>query len=217
MAKAEKESSDTELLKSLVSLSQSDLKLLREGDLLNYKDDLFRLAGRWEQEKDRDKFLAGINGDTLETIQDHFRRAIDSIFKAPDHAVAWRLETGSQVEFVAYNDSASNRFWYQIVIPNTVDRLMASFVYLLARSRVTPNQFRKCPECESIFFLDRKPDKRDFYCSRQCTSRAGTRKYRKKQGVTLRQKERQRSNQRYDKKIHARYRAARIKRNPRLR
>jgi len=71
----------------------------------------------------------------------------------------------------------------------------------LVGAKITQSNIRICPDCNSLFLIERKPraDK-IFHCSIQCGRNAATRRYREKNKVELRAQEQERNHQRYSKK-----------------
>jgi len=49
-------------------------------------------------------------------------------------------------------------------------RLVTALGRILAESRIAPNQLRRCPRCDRIFYLSRKPrlDRKLFFCNVRC-------------------------------------------------
>lgn len=82
----------------------------------------------------------------------------------------------SSVEMFAF---ATDRFApYQqiIMIGNDIDTARAHLQNYLVQSRITPAQIRRCPECQTVFVLKRKPQRpalgsaeiKRYYCSSRC-------------------------------------------------
>jgi len=53
---------------------------------------------------------------------------------------------------------------------NTSAQALAALGRILAESRITPEQIRRCPQCNRIFYMARKPrsDQKYFFCSSRC-------------------------------------------------
>src|SRR4030095_1228726 len=84
-----------------------------------------------------------------------------------------------KLAFVVYSDKFDEPFDFQIATSDPVYTARVSLLFLLIRSGITPDRFRQCPECDSIFLLLRKPDKRQFYCSPRCAARVANRNSRR--------------------------------------
>lgn len=172
------EARDIEMLKNAVSLSQLNLDTLREGDLLNLKEDLYDLTGRGWMGDHKEQFLRRLTVEKIGTIQAKFRDCFESLANG-NKSVSWKIDTPMKLAFEAYSEKVNEPFEYEIMAPDPVHAAGVSLVFLLIRSGVTPERFRKCPECGSLFLLLRKPDKRNFYCSQRCAGRAATRSSRR--------------------------------------
>jgi hypothetical protein len=91
-----------------------------------------------------------------------------------------------------------------------------AFLNTLVASGITPSQLKSCPECQSIFLLERKPrPDKQFHCSTRCAQLAATIRYRKKKEAELKEKERERSHNRYVAKQRRKHPHAKIPRRPR--
>ena len=178
---AHENTKDIEILKNIVSLSQLKLDTLREGDLLNLKEDLHALVARGRVDEHKQEFLQQLTIEKIATIQENFINWLEALVKG-EKSVSWKIDTPLKMAFAAYSDKVNEPFDYQVVTPDPVHRTGVSFLFLLIRSGVTPERFRKCPECDSIFLLLRKPDKRQFYCSQKCAARVATRNSRRAKG-----------------------------------
>jgi hypothetical protein len=178
---------DVEMLKKAVSLSQANLAELRDGDILNFKEDLWDLTGRgYSMDETKEGFVKRLTLDQLKKIQAEFSRCFAELADGGTD-VAWKTE-GPKMFFVAWTDSRSKTFNYSMYSPDPIEQTAVSLIQLLVRSRATPEQFRRCPECQTIFFLGRKPDKRNFYCSQRCAVRVAVRNSRKREEEKERKK-----------------------------
>ena len=169
---------DIEMLKNAVLLSQLNLDSLREGDLLNLKEDLYDLTGSGRISDHKEEFLRRLTMKQIGTIQARFRHCFESLANG-SKLVSWRIDAPIKLAFAAHSEKANEHFEYDIMAPDPLHAVGISLIFLLIRSRVTPERFRKCPECGSLFLLLRKPDKRNFYCSQRCAGRVATRNSRR--------------------------------------
>jgi len=182
MTKAEREAgnmetrlSEAELLKRAVEFSQAKLDQLRAGDVMNLKDDLWGLTGHDEHDS-REKFLNGLTDQQLAKIQADFKSAFTALVDG-EQSVMWKAEKA--IVLGAFAESRSERFTYGMDSPDVREAANVALIATLITSGATPEQFRRCPECGNLFFLDRKPDGRNFYCSRPCAVRVAVRNSRK--------------------------------------
>src|SRR5215510_10536411 len=159
---AHENTKDIEILKNIVSLSQLKLDTLREGDLLNLKEDLYELVGRGKV--DKQKFLQQLTMEQIATIQENFRHSFEALANG-NKSVRWKIDTPMKVVILASSNKTNEPFDYQVVTmypakkfnrPDPLYTAGVSLLFLLIRSGVTPERFRKCPECDSIFLLLRK-------------------------------------------------------------
>jgi len=195
MTSAENEVSNIEMLKKAVTFSQENLAALRAGDIMNLKDDLWEFTGRaYTLDERKEDFMKRLSVEQLGEIQKAFKTTFAELAggKMTDGrmSVVWRAD-GPNAYFVAMTDAKSKPFDYGIYSLNLVDAAMITLIGHLVRSRATPEQFRRCPECESLFFLGRKPDNRNFYCSQRCAVRVAVRNSRNnKEKKRVRKKQR---------------------------
>jgi hypothetical protein len=187
MRSADGETRDIEMLKNAVSLSQLNVGALREGDLLNLKEDLYDLTARGWMGDHKEEFLRRLTVEQIGTIQAKFRHCFESLAKG-NKSLSWKIDTPMKLAFAAYSEKVNEPFEYDIMAPDPVHAAGISLVFLLIRSRVTPERFRKCPECGSLFLLLRKPDKRTFYCSQRCAGRVATRNFRRGKPESIKRK-----------------------------
>lgn len=193
---------DIEILKNVVSLSQLNLDTLREGDLLNLKEDLYHLTSRGRMNDHKEEFLRRLTVKQIATIQARFRNCFESLAEG-NQSVSWRIDTPIKLVFAAYSEKANEPFEYEITTPDPVYATEISLVCLLIQSRVTPERFRKCPECGLLFLLLRKPDERNFYCSQKCAGRVATRNSRrdKRGDIKLEAKTREGGSEKLTRKL----------------
>ena len=176
MTDLEKRQRAIALLKKAVEFSQAEFGELRQGDILNLKEDLWELTNYPEEEKG--DFLKRLSPEKLTSIQDQFKDFFTRLADG-DTAIAFDTE-GDPITFLANaGDSRSARFTYSINTNDPFVLIPLTLITLLIASEATPEQFRKCPECKKLFFLGRKPDERNFYCSQRCAVRVAVRNSRK--------------------------------------
>src|SRR5262245_15815468 len=78
---SEGETKDIAMLKNVVSLSQLNVAALRQGDLLNLKEDLYDLTGRAWIGDHKEEFLRQLTVEQIRTIQAKFRHCFESLAK----------------------------------------------------------------------------------------------------------------------------------------
>src|SRR5262249_43301090 len=142
----------------------------------------------YSMDETKEGFVRRLTLDQLKKIQGEFKHCFADLADGGTD-VAWKAEA-PKMFFVAWTDSRSKTFNYSMYSSDPVEQSVVSLIQLLVRSRATPEQFRRChapsgapgsPECQTIFFLGRKPDKRNFYCSQRCAVRVAVRNSREKQ------------------------------------
>jgi len=175
MTDVEKRQRAIALLKKAVEFSQAQFGELRQGDILNLKEDLWELTNYPEEEKG--DFLKRLSPEKLTSIQDQFKEFFTSL-TGGETTIGSRTE-GEPISFVASAADRSARFTYSIHTDDPFVLIPLTLVTLLIASEATPEQFRRCPECNKLFFLGRKPDERNFYCSQRCAVRVAVRNSRK--------------------------------------
>src|SRR4030095_5592466 len=94
---------DIETLKNIVSLSQLNLDTLREGDLLNLKEDLYELAGRGRVDNRKREFLQKLTLERITEIQENFRHSFEALTQG-DKSVSWKIDVPMKLAFVVYSD-----------------------------------------------------------------------------------------------------------------
>ena len=200
-----REPGDIELLENAIRLSQVDLEKLRQGDLMNIREELLELTLVKPQINAQKDFINSLTIDRLNSI----KKELGNIFQAISSAsssdpIKIDFEYNKKptdVRFSIFSPHPSEPFRELIYIENQMDLIAISLLARLKDSKVTPNQIRRCPECSTIFLLKRKPDKnRNFYCSSKCASRAGTRAHRGRDKKELKRKGQLRGKTRTKKK-----------------
>jgi len=192
---------------------------LRTGDLLTLKEDLyeFTLVARrfpeitkskhWLEKHYQEKFVKEISLEDLQAIQEYMNALFNALLHPWQGANGRALATGAAVGFSFSNVQSPAEL--ELSVHNNVEAACAATVLHLIGSMVRQEQFRRCPECQTIFLSARKPrPDRRHHCSLKCSRGAASRRYREK--LEARLNERERARRRYAAKIRQRYRSARI-------
>src|SRR3989338_6415003 len=118
---------DIELLDKVVSLSQTNIDTLREGDLLNLKDDLFELA---PGSGDREAFKRELTPAKIKEIQTDLLKFFSLIAKG-NNLVGVRLEGKDKVEFSLLANDPLQPFETRIFTTNVKARLQLGALFLI--------------------------------------------------------------------------------------
>jgi hypothetical protein len=116
-------------------------------------------------------------GRILKSASRCSRIFFESLVKG-EKSIFWTVDTRTELIVGVHWENIKQPFQYDIAAADPMHAAGVSLLFLLVHSGVTPERFRKCPECEELFLLFRKPDSRSFYCSRRCAGRVATRNFR---------------------------------------
>ena len=110
---AHENTQDLESLKKLVLFSQLDLDNLREGDLLNVKEDLYELVGRGRDDKHKHDFLQQLTAAQLVKIRESFRYSFEALAKG-HKSVVWKLDRPLKLTFALHADKVDEPFDHKL-------------------------------------------------------------------------------------------------------
>lgn len=212
MKQAQIQDRHIKMLDWAISFCQVDLNTLREGDLINLKQDLYEFVyPGWlsYDEKDRQPFREWLDtklGDKIPKTQARLKGYIEAVINggterkgtfedsfAPGASMQYPI-TG----FVGIHGSPNLPFSQVLHSANKEHRVDSAFSTHLVLSGIWGSQIRICPTCHRIFLSRRKPraDKKS-HCSVRCSQLVATHTYRKTHKKELRLKEKQRSKRRH--------------------
>jgi hypothetical protein len=171
-------------LRFIVDFAQADLKVMRAGDKLNLREDLFSFADAIVYSPDLKPKAAtavltcpaspeGISDKALEKAQAEFMQIFRGVTLlqtgAPGPQYVARMP---DVEFYVDEDHQKQT----VIRPGgeVADILLYRLIQLLEPSTNLLRRLRICPECKKIFVKV----KRQKYCSQICANRAYMREYR---------------------------------------
>jgi hypothetical protein len=193
--------SDEERIAFVLHFMQTDLAGLREGDWLNLREDMVTFLGwspRWRETltpenvtlfKDEAArvlqeiartFAPQKPGD-WEARQPRILRigdvATEAIFKLVDRGKRGVALKVDQVDFLFFDLSEAGRTRLHVGAP-----LRDAFLFSLLStlSRLDISYLRQCPACSRLFYAEHG---RQMFCTPQCASREGTRRFRAKNQV----------------------------------
>jgi len=190
------DSAEIGAIKKAVDFSQAKLDQLRDGDILNIKDDFWDLAGRGcaYQYANKEEFLTKLDLPRLKMIQGYFTEIFTTLADGGTE-IGWSTEPGREehdaenrktIYFSAIANSKTEPFHFGVFSREPVELCTIALIMMIIYSGAAPEQFRRCPECKTLFFLGRKPDERNFYCKQACAVRAAVRNSRKGKTKTKR-------------------------------
>jgi hypothetical protein len=213
-----------------IGLAQVDLQTFREGDWLNIGGELKQFiegSGGITDVDEATIFLYGM--DTVQDLVGKVQKDLREHFEQLAHPTEPRvvgskivsLKSLSAISFLVNGRVQVEAFAgqpYRLVTKQTRVADQASFALAsyLVSAGINAGQIRKCPTCDRIFLLKRKPRTDvEFHCSLRCARLAATRRYRKNKGEELLAKERERKHQEYKKKKRMKFPNVPVQRRPR--
>jgi hypothetical protein len=158
---------------------------------------------------------SSVTPEILAAVQNSFRKKLELIVSGLP-AQLWRA-TGLAFSVVVSKHSGRfvRNFWPSSTPFNEHLVLVAEYSLIehLIESGIMADQIRSCPECQSLFLSRRKVrEDRKRYCPyARCASNSASRAWREREGEKLKQKERIRSANRYEHKVHKKYPKTKIK------
>jgi len=190
---------DIERLKWLISLSEKDLSGVTEWEWPTLKAELIRYLSPWADPKyvglllrlDNEKELSKkeFREDAMAEIQAELRTVLKDLVTGsvrvsglpPRHGLIYQSEIPLNVtlKILQTDTNKEEKFEFRCYYDGPLrDRVFITLSNILAAGSVTPTQLRRCPQCERIFLLARKPDpKKKYFCSPKCSSKASSRDY----------------------------------------
>jgi len=205
---------------------QVDLDTLREGDLLNLKQDLYGFVyPSWlsYDEKDKQQLQEWLDkklGETIPKVQARLKDYIEAVINGGTEkrgTFANIIAPGSSVQipitgYIGLHGFPDLPFSQVFRSDNMGRRVELAVGTHLVQSGIIGSQIRICPTCHRIFLSRRKPraDKKS-HCSVRCSQLVATHRYRKKNKKGLRLKEKQRSRRRYEEKVRGQPGKAKVK------
>jgi hypothetical protein len=204
--------SDRETIEWMLRFAQLDLDSLRAGDWLNLREDLQILLG-WTDTPEHTQQLTpeniiAIQAEVMRVLGDVaranilLRKPVGSTPQPTQEPRPWRrsaLHSSAHVFTVAQGEQTVVRglelevstvrllsfdypgpgsLWLRIEA-GLRDTLL--FALGITLSRVNITYLRQCPACSRLFFAEHG---RQIFCTPQCASREGTRRFRAKQETT---------------------------------
>lgn len=179
-----------------IRLSRANPDTFREGDWMNFSQELTDFVGRLALSKSlfaelgkrsqtelpskallgvMDKFYEKIkkkDPDLLKGVQVAIRNFLFSFTNKPNlHCCDW--QKGNYVAFRA--DESFQPMSWTVYHKNPVEAAKIALGMHFVSAGVTSEQIRNCPQCNELFFVRRIPrTDRKFYCSTRCTRLAAT-------------------------------------------
>jgi hypothetical protein len=166
---------DIEMIRQAVAFAQTKLDSLRPGDILNLKEDFWTLTGRNDVDN-KNEFLDKLTMEEMSKVQTEFTGWFQHLADHNSSAGVLGLHSLRSVRYTVAAEAPSDVFhFFMYNDDDPRSSITLAMMLCLARSGISLERFRRCPECKSIFVLSRKPDQRDFYCSSRCAGRVATR------------------------------------------
>lgn len=205
---------DEERLAFALRFAQTDLESFRAGDWLNLRDDMLAFlewSPRWRET---------LTPENLTPLKDEAARVLHGIAQtfAPQKPGDWEvhlprvLVTDKKVERkdvfkllgdkrrgVALGVEHLDFLYFDFTEPGRLlvgASLRDSFLFslLATLSQLDVSYLRQCPACSRLFYAEHG---RQIFCTPQCASRAGTKRFREKH----REQENERGKGNYEKRI----------------
>lgn len=208
-------------LKFAVSLSQRDLTQLRDGDWQNLREDLYDFVNPTVGQRLQEVFLPpDIKERFIKMLTVSAIAAIQKQLAADFQRYAYKGDGSCQVsvrpsqfeiDFVAFGPDGA---FYQLTqVRDPVVSARLALGYHLIGAVISPNFIRSCPKCSQMFIMEKKPraDVANHFCSPKCARNAATTAYRERKRDEIRRKEKQRSRNRYEKRVRNKPGMARVK------
>lgn len=215
-------------LKWAISLSQTKFEDLREGDSLNLKSELYdftygrhrmlrnstQLYGaKWGMLK-REAFTPNLIKDVAQDFFAWFAQVADKgeQFKNLSLTVPLRDAAFNDEGCFFVVEEPSGHFAPAFALDDVRIAAKIALGFHLVESKITRDQIRACDFCKKIFLAERKTRKdKGSYCDSRCARNAASRAWRKRKDQELKSKEKRRAKKKYEKKVRAKFKNAKIK------
>lgn len=209
-----------ERLKFIVKLAQERLSALRPGDLLNLRDDFVSF---FYAEKGQD--IRGPIGEVVtpfeqplpqnysiedfEALQKEVYAILSEIVTGRDRGTPSAPECEIKAKLMAFSFHGIKNRSMLMLRGSTRDMFLLRLYLLLSQEPVNRILRCKAPDCDRIFYRERKQE----FCSTKCTNRAYMKEYRK--DPTFAASAAEESHDRYKKKVQKDQPGKTVKRRPR--
>lgn len=222
------ETEDIKRLKWAISLSQTKIEDLREGDWLNLRNDLYDFTYGRHRILQNSTLLYGAKWGRVkpEAFTQDLITNVAHDFRAWFEQAAHKGEQYKNLTLTvplrdaAYNDEGcffvveepSGHFAPTFALDDVRIAAKIAFGFHLVESKITRDRIRSCDFCKNIFLAERKPrNDKSSYCDPRCARNAASRAYRERKAEKLEVREKQRAKQRYTAKVQKRFPGKKIK------